>query len=310
MNVADTKPLEKCCSKCGETKIENMFIPKRNICKECRNKTCREKYKALEINESVEKKCNVCNETKDIICFIKNRQICKECNNSKRRSLYINDEEHRKKIIQSATDFKTRKIVEKNKKKEEEIGIDNKKCSCCYSIKDKLYFRHNRLKCKDCERDEPLEKMKRVIRSRIISALTKKNKHTIDYLGCNTSEYLNWLLKNDSGYTLENRGKEWHIDHVIPLSHFDLENEEQQLIAFNWRNTMPLSCEENLKKNNKIIKTQVEQHYKNLVNYHLENKLELPQVFIDLFCDVAKMTGSSLEPLLPLTYGNICEDHD
>ena len=27
-------------------------------------------------------------------------------------------------------------------------------------------------------------------------------------------------------------------------------NEEQQLIAFNWRNTMPLSREENLKKHN------------------------------------------------------------
>jgi hypothetical protein len=310
MIVADTKPLEKCCSKCGAIKIENMFIPKRNICKECRNKTCREKYKALELSENVEKECNTCKSQKPVSSFIKNRHICKDCNNNKRRELYITDEEYRKKLIQLASSFKSKKIIEKNKKIEEEIGIDNKKCSCCDSIKNKSYFRHNRLKCKDCERDEPLEKMKRVIRSRIISALKKKKKHTIEYLGCNTSEYLNWLLKNDSGYTLENRGKEWHIDHVIPLSHFNLENEEQQLIAFNWRNTMPLSCEENLKKNNKIIKSQVEQHYKNLVNYHLENKLELPQVFIDLFCDVAKMTGSSLEPLLPLTYGNICEDHD
>jgi hypothetical protein len=62
-----------------------------------------------------------------------------------------------------------------------------------------------------------------------------------------------------------------------------LENEEQQLIAFNWRNTMPLSATDNLKKGMKIIKTQVEQHYKKLVKYHIENKLDLPQVFIDLF---------------------------
>ena len=308
MSVTDTNPLEKCCSKCGEIKIENMFIPKRNICKECRNKTSREKYKVLEINENEEQECNICKNQKPITSFIKNRRICKDCNNTKRRTLYINDEDHRKKLIQLATNFKSKKIIEKNKKKEEEIGIDNKKCSCCNFIKYKSSFRHNRLKCKDCERDEPLEKMKRVIRSRIISALKNKNKHTIEYLGCNTPEYLKWLLKNDSGYTLENRGKEWHIDHVIPLSHFDLENEEQQLIAFNWRNTMPLSCQENLKKNNKIIKLQIEQHYKKLVEYHLENKLDLPQVFIDLFCDVAKLTGSSLEPSLPLTFGNICEE--
>ena len=297
MNVTDTKPLEKCCSKCGETKLENMFIPKRNICKECRNKTSREKYKALEINENEEQECNTCKNKKPITSFIKNRQICKDCNNIKRRTLYINDEEHRKKLIQIASNFKSKKVIEKNKKKEEEIGIDNKKCSCCYSIKHKSSFRYNRLKCKDCERDEPLEKMKRVIRSRIISALTKKNKHTIEYLGCNTPEYLKWLLKNDSGYTLENRGKEWHIDHVIPLSHFDLENEEQQLIAFNWRNTMSLSCQENLKKNNKIIKSQLEQHHKKLLEYHIENKLDLPQVFIDLFAKHL-VAGSPLEPVL------------
>ena len=310
MDVTDTKPLEKCCSKCGETKIENMFIPKRNICKECRNKNNREKYKALEINEDIQEECNICENQKPISSFIKNRKICKDCNNNKRRTLYINNEEYRKKLIQLATSFKSKKALEKNKQKEEEIGIDNKKCSCCNSIKYKSSFRHNRLKCKDCERDEPLDKFKRVIRSRIITALIKKNKHTIEYLGCNTTEYLNWLLKNDSGYTLENRGKEWHIDHVIPLSHFDLENEEQQLIAFNWRNTMPLSANDNLKKGMKIIKPQVEQHYKKLVEYHIENKLDLPQVFTDFFCNVAKLTGSSLEPSLPLASGNICEEHD
>ena len=46
---------------------------------------------------------------------------------------------------------------------------------------------------------------------------------------------------------------------------------------------MPLSCKENLSKNNKIIKDQIETHYKIIVEYHLENKLDLPQVFIDLF---------------------------
>uniref|UniRef100_A0A6C0IDH1 Uncharacterized protein n=1 Tax=viral metagenome TaxID=1070528 RepID=A0A6C0IDH1_9ZZZZ len=310
MEVTDTKLIEKCCSKCGITKIENMFIPKRNICKECRNVRSREKYNALEIDNVTEQECNVCSKFKLLTLFIKNRKICIECNNEKRKMKYKTNEEHRIKIIKQVTEFKQKKIVEKYKQKEDEFGIDNKKCSCCDNIKNKSKFRINRLKCKDCERDEPLEKMKRVIRSRIITALKQKNKHTIEYLGCNVQEYLNWLLKNDSGYTLDNRGKVWHIDHIIPLSHFDLENEQQQLIAFNWRNTMPLSVKENLSKNNKIIKSQVEQHYKKLAEYHIENKLDLPQVFIDLFCDVAKLTGSSLEPSLPLTSGNICEDHD
>jgi hypothetical protein len=283
MSVADTKPLEKCCSRCGTAKTITLFIPKRNICKECKNASSREKYKALELNSELEKECNICNILKSQSLFVKNRNMCIDCNNLKRRVKYQIDDDHRIKMIQKSTEFKQNKIIEKYKQKIEELGIDNKRCSCCNDVKHKTRFRHNRLKCKDCERDEPVEKLKRVIRSRIISALDNKNKHTVEYLGCNIPEYLYWLLKNDYGYTLENRGSEWHIDHVIPLSRFNLETEEQQLIAFNWRNTMPLSCRENLKKGNKIIKLQIEQHYKNLVEYHVEHKLDLPQVYIDLF---------------------------
>jgi hypothetical protein len=111
----------------------------------------------------------------------------------------------------------------------------------------------------------------------------EKSMNTICYLGCSKNEYLHWILHNDKNYTLENRGKEWHIDHVIPLYWFNLENEEEQLIAFNWRNTMPLSVKENLSKNKKIVSSQIEQHYKHLSDYHTEKNIEMPQEFIDLF---------------------------
>ena len=283
MNVSDTKPLEKCCSKCKEIKTEDKFIIKRNICKECRNKKSREKYNILQINEELQQNCNVCNNEKPISNFIKNRKICKECNNSKRQLKYLTDEEHRKLIIKRVSEFKHNKVLEKHKLKENEIGIGNIKCNYCSIIKPNCDFREKRKKCKICERDEPIDKFKRVIRSRIISAIGNKKNHTFEYLGCNSTDYLNWLLTNDNGYTMENRGKEWHIDHVIPLSKFNLEDHNQQKIAFNWRNTMPLSCKENLSKNNKILKSQVEQHLKNLVEYHKKNNLELPQEYIDLF---------------------------
>ena len=283
MDVTETKPLEKCCSKCKNIKTEDKFIPKRNICKECRNEKSREKYTNIIVSDTIQKICSNCDDEKNISEFHKGRTICCDCINNKRRIKYQTDEEHRKKLIKLAGEFKHNKVIERQKLKELEIGIDNKKCSNCNNIKPQNCFRHNRLKCRDCERDEPLDKFKRVIRSRIISALSCKNKHTIEYLGCNPTDYLNWILNNDKGYTLENRGSEWHIDHVIPLSHFDLENEEQQQIAFNWRNTMALSAKENLSKNNKIIKEQIEQHYKKLVDYHIENNLELPIEFNNLF---------------------------
>jgi len=309
MDVTDTKPLDKCCSKCGEIKMKDKFIPNRNICKSCRNAKCRENYNKTIVLQEELQSCNNCGIEKSKSSIIKNRNMCNECNNEKRRLKYKENEEHRKKLIQQASEYKHNKVIIRQQLKVEEhekIGLDNKVCSNCNGIKSKENFRYNRLKCKDCERDEPLEKFKRVVRSRIHSALNKTKK-TIEYLGCNSTDYLKWLLNNNCNYTLENRGKEWHIDHVIPLSKFNLDDEGEQLIAFNWRNTMPLSVKENLSKNNKIIKQQIEQHYKKLIEYHKENELDLPQVYNDLFAKHLD-DGEILKPSLPLTYGNISED--
>ena len=47
--------------------------------------------------------------------------------------------------------------------------------------------------------------------------------------------------------------------------------------------TSPKQVPVNLSKNNKILQSQVVNHYEKIVEYHLENKLDLPQVYIDLF---------------------------
>jgi hypothetical protein len=256
-----------------------------------------------------QKNCSKCNKDKTIDKFYKRGSICCECNNSKRRQKYKNDEEYRKKLIKMASEFKHEKVLERQKLKEEQqnkIGLENKQCKYCSEIKPKDRFRRNRMKCRDCERDEPVEKFKRYIRTRIYNCLRYKNKtkHSIEYLGCSSDEYFKWIFSYNNNCLLENHGKEWHIDHVIPISKFDLNNQEEQLLAFNWRNTMPLSSKENLSKNNKIIKEQIEMHYKKIVEYHLENKLEMPQVYIDLFAKHL-VDGNPLKQSLPPHYGNI-----
>ena len=102
-------------------------------------------------------------------------------------------------------------------------------------------------------------------------------------------------LNNTNNFTLENYGQVWHIDHVIPVCSFDVKNEQECLIAFNWRNTMPLLAKENLAKNRKILKPQVEQHLAALKSYHIENNIELPQIYIDLFAKHLA-AGNPLEP--------------
>lgn len=307
LGINESAIKEKCCSRCGKKKIYDDFIKARNICKECHNKRNQDKYKAAKEDNEGNKTCICCNLTKSVSSFMTRRNNCKDCNNEMRRKKYEANLEHRAKLIQTASKFKHEKVVERQrvlKTKQEQIGEGNTQCKYCSEIKSNDSFRHNRLKCKNCERDEPVEKFKRIVRSRIWSALRKKTKRTIEYLGMTSFEYLNWILSYDENYNLDNRGKEWHIDHVIPLARFNLDDENEQLVAFNWRNTMPLSCKENLAKNKKILKPQIEQHLEKLKSFHREKKIELPQVFIDLFAKHL-VDGDPLKQSLPLTLGNL-----
>jgi hypothetical protein len=307
--MGDTKPLDatKCCSICGVMKSLDRIVPKRNVCRDCCNSRRKERQKELVIDPNEIKTCNICSQSKPYSSFTRGL-TCADCHNEKRRNKYKTDEDLRQKAIQQATVFKQKKATERREKKLEEIGVGNKKCSVCSTIKSNENFRHNRLKCKDCERDDPLDKFKRNVRSRIYLAL-KKNKEmrTVKYLGCTSPEYLQWILSYDVNYNLENHGKIWHIDHIIPLSRFNLEDKEEQLIAFNWRNTMPLSAKANLSKNAKIITSQIEQHLEHLKKYQTENNTELPQKFIDLFAKHL-VDGNPLKQSLPLAIGNSSED--
>ena len=59
--------------------------------------------------------------------------------------------------------------------------------------------------------------------------------------------------KHGEEMTWENYGSKWHIDHIIPISSFNLKNREEFLQACNWLNLQPLWAEENLRKGNRLI---------------------------------------------------------
>ncbi len=58
-------------------------------------------------------------------------------------------------------------------------------------------------------------------------------------------KYIESQFKDE--YSWENRSQ-WHIDHIRPIASFDIMSEEQQLVAFNWRNLQPLWGIDNLEK--------------------------------------------------------------
>ena len=50
------------------------------------------------------------------------------------------------------------------------------------------------------------------------------------------------------GMTMDNYGKVWHLDHIIPKSWFSL---EETIEAWKLQNLQPLLAEENLRKGNR-----------------------------------------------------------
>jgi hypothetical protein len=97
-------------------------------------------------------------------------------------------------------------------------------------------------------------RLKLNLRNRLNAAIRNKCKSgsAVKDLGCTIDDFILYIesLFCD-GMTWENWG-EWHLDHIKPLSKFDLENREQFLEACNYRNIQPMWALDNLQKSNKI----------------------------------------------------------
>jgi len=95
------------------------------------------------------------------------------------------------------------------------------------------------------------------LRSRIYTAIKaiSKNGSAIRDPGCSVSElivYLESLFKE--GMTWDNYGRGgWHIDHILPLSSFDLSKKEHLRAACHYTNLQPMWEIDNLRKGAKIL---------------------------------------------------------
>ena len=93
------------------------------------------------------------------------------------------------------------------------------------------------------------------LRSRLRIALknTQKSGSAVADLGCTIAELIIHLESQfKEGMSWDNhRIDGWHIDHIQPLSKFDLTNREALLKACHYTNLQPLWARENLLKSNK-----------------------------------------------------------
>lgn len=105
-------------------------------------------------------------------------------------------------------------------------------------------------------KEDPSYKLKGALRRRLNIAIKKgyKSGSAVKDLGCSVKELKIYLeSKFKLGMTWDNWSRDgWHIDHIIPLSSFDLTDYEQLKKACHYTNLQPLWAKENMSKGDKI----------------------------------------------------------
>jgi hypothetical protein len=102
--------------------------------------------------------------------------------------------------------------------------------------------------------EDPVFAISIKLRIRIKRAITNKLRSSTDSLiGCSIEELKIYLeSKFQPGMTWNNYSLYgWHIDHVIPLSSFDLTDPQELKKACHYTNLQPLWAKDNLSKSNK-----------------------------------------------------------
>lgn len=100
------------------------------------------------------------------------------------------------------------------------------------------------------------------LRSRLPTYIRKyKCSSTIKLLECTKNQLTSWIKYQFSkDMTWDNYGVYWHIDHVVPISFFDMIKPEEQKLCHHWTNLRPLCKNENYRKSNKIVKSDICEH--------------------------------------------------
>jgi len=169
-------------------------------------------------------------------------------------------EENKEEISKNKKKYyiKNREEILKNRIKYREENIEK------FKEKDKKYYKKNKRKIITRSVLYEKKRLKKDIQYKLTKSLRKrtymaiKNNQrvgsAIKDLGCTISELKEHLEKQfKEGMSWINWSMNgWHIDHIIPLSSFDLTDRKQFLEACNYTNLQPLWSIDNIKKSNHI----------------------------------------------------------
>ena len=178
---------------------------------------------------------------------------CKSCSNEMDKLRKINLRRKRAETVlakcEKCNEEKALKDFAKLKK-----FYKKKICLLCYPI----FLREQKNDwCKNERMCNANYRIKKSLAARLRAVLDKDNS-TMNYIGCNIQFLREWFEFNfTSEMNWENYGSFWSIDHIIPVSKFDLTDEKQKLQCWNWTNLMPVTTAYNSSKKQNIDLNQI-----------------------------------------------------
>jgi hypothetical protein len=163
--------------------------------------------------------CNVCQEKDQVYYVCATNKTCKKCHNKR---VYKN-----KKSDKNYKKYRKKFNAWRNKKRSEDPAFkihENIRSRVYYMIKQIKTYRTGSIENMfGCGRD-----------------------HLIKHFESMFTAKMTW----------ENYGSYWHVDHIIPISLFDLTDPEQCKTANHWTNLQPLEASKNIAKSNTITQPQ------------------------------------------------------
>lgn len=148
------------------------------------------------------------------------------------------------------------KLYNKKYKQENRERISQQEKKYRQENKEKIFIYNKQYKRKRYQTDLTY-KLSCILRKRVRRAIKNQSStkayKSMELLGCTIEECRKHLESQfTEGMSWNNHG-EWHIDHIIPCSIFDLTDPVEQKQCFHYTNLQPLWAKDNLSKSNKII---------------------------------------------------------
>lgn len=120
--------------------------------------------------------------------------------------------------------------------------------------KNKEYLPNKKRKMKERRLTDDNFRLAEVLRSKVHKLVRGLPTSYRSLLGMDLDTFKAWLaFQFDRGMTWDNYGSVWQIDHVLPMSRFDLTKPLEREICFGWTNLQPLRVQDNRQKSNTIF---------------------------------------------------------